>query len=683
MNILIPHTWLLEHLDTTAKPEEIQKYLSLCGPSVERINSVEGESVYDIEITTNRVDCMSIRGIAREAAVILQESGFTATLKPLKRKSNQKQKIEQLRLPKVFNNSDLNKRTMFVILKNIKRNPTPDWMAKRLRQVEMNVHDAVIDITNYVTHELGHPCHAFDYDKLIKTGGEIHIIEAQPNEKFTTLDGESFETVGGEVVFKNKDGKIIDLPSIKGTQNTSIDENTKNVLLLMESIRPDKVRFASMTHAIRTTAAQLMEKNVDPLLMNPTMEQAIKLYQDICQAELGSNIIDQYDQPTDPTTITVNLKTIENYLGLSVTTDEKNQSSAQISVQRIQQILEKLECQVTVKKSDNSSSILVTPPSFRPDLAISADIIEEIARIYGYHNLPSTIMPTKIPLTKPRKIDFHLENTVKHFLASIGWQEIYTYSMVSQELAKKSGFTLSQHLKIQNPLTEDREYMRRTILPSLEEVIDQNPLANPLSVFEIANLYHPQKNDIPKNETHLSMVSSKEYRQVKGDIEALLDQLFISNIDVIPLEKPKSMFSQQARVEAQSTDQQKITIGKIGVLHSGNIGAGFNIHQLIKVSKKHPSYQPIPKTATITEELTFTLPEFTQVGNVINSIETSNPFITKVTLVDDPYKHNYTFTIYYHNPNKNITSQDIKPIRKKVVIDVSKKFKAQLVGNLK
>lgn len=172
MNILIPHHWLLDHLETEASPDDIQRLLSLSGPSVERVEERAGDQVYDIEVTTNRVDSMSVRGIAREATVILQQANVPAKLKPKPAESIEiKPSIDPpLPLPKITNHPQLNKRTMCVILTNIKRNPTPEWMAHRLQQIEMNVHDAAIDITNYVTHELGHPCHAFDYDKVMQQG---------------------------------------------------------------------------------------------------------------------------------------------------------------------------------------------------------------------------------------------------------------------------------------------------------------------------------------------------------------------------------------------------------------------------------------------------------------------------------------------------------------------------------
>ena len=186
MNILIPHTWLKEHLATDADPKTIQENVSLCGPSIERIYDTEGDKVYDIEVTTNRVDSMSVRGIAREAAVILEQFGISATLKPQQLLQDLQPEVTELPLPKIVNDPDLSKRIICVVLQGVKRNSTPEWMGKRLLQTDQNIHDAAIDITNYVTHELGHPCHAFDYDKLMKTGGEIIISEAKKDEPFST-----------------------------------------------------------------------------------------------------------------------------------------------------------------------------------------------------------------------------------------------------------------------------------------------------------------------------------------------------------------------------------------------------------------------------------------------------------------------------------------------------------------
>ena len=664
MNILIPHKWLLEHLQTDATPQTIQKIISLSGPSVERIYEKQQDSVYDIEVTTNRVDSMSVRGIARECAVILNHAGIDAKLKHLQTQQQNSSITQQLPLPKINNNPNLSKRLTCVILKDVKRAPTPDWMATRLQQIDMNVHDAVIDITNYVTHELGHPCHAFDYDKLMKTGGEINISEAKKGEQFTTLDGENFTTVGGEVVFKNGENQIIDLPSIKGTANTSVDDDTKNVLLLLESIKPEKVRFASMTHAIRTTAAQLMEKNVDPHLAEIVLKRGIDLYKEICDAKQASEIYDDFPGKQPLQSIEVKLETINNYLGI------------EISVDQIVSILKELECGIDLSALDPRSSITVTPPTFRPDLQILADIVEEIARIYGYHNLPSVLIDTAIPLSKQQEVDFDIENKIKHFLSDIGWQELYTYSMVSEELALQSGYQLNDHVTIQNPLTDDRIYMRNSLIPSLNEMINNNPMEKEISIFEIANIYRKKGENLPDEIILLSMLSTKNYRQVKGDLESMLSKFFINEIEVDETQSNIPLLHQSGIIK---TKQQEL--GTIGIMENERIAVTINISNLTKEAHKHPSYLSTPNTAQIIEDLTFTLPSKSVIGEVLQSMKVENPLIKNVSL-KDVYQQNFTFTFTYQDETSNLSGQEIEPIRKALIQNIENKFGGNLVGKV-
>jgi phenylalanyl-tRNA synthetase beta chain len=660
MNILIPHNWLLEHLQTEAKPSDIQRELSLSGPSVERMIEDGSQIIYDIEVTTNRVDSMSVRGIAREAAVILNQAGFKSKLLPLS--INQLDTKEILPLPKITNQPELSQRVTCVVLKDVQRTPTPNWMGERLRQTEMNVHDAAIDITNYVTHELGHPCHAFDYDKLMATGGEIRVEEAKKGESFTTLDGESFVTVGGEVVFKNGKGKIIDLPSIKGTQNTSIDNRTKNVLLLLESIRADKVRFASMTHAIRTTAAQLMEKHVDPHLAEVVLKRGVELYQDLCQAELASPIFDEFHHPEPPLPAIVPLATFETYLGIKLTSE------------KITKILTMLECEVQIDQ--NQANIVVQPPTFRPDLKIPADIVEEVARIYGYHNLPSQLMPTAIPTTYPTNTDFNLEEKVKTFLSLVNWQEVYTYSLVSQELATESGLAAGRHLKLQNPLTEDRVYLRRSLFPSLKEAISQNPLKSRYSVFEMANTYIPQNNELPKEELKLGLASTQSAQNVRGVIESLLDHLFVDGYNfLVNKDKTSSQIYAISRGE-----NNKYKLGTL-VTKSGYCFAELNWKNILMVANSHPKYQAPSSTPSTVEELTFTISISQPVGPILETIKNVSPLISKV-LFNNQYKQNISLSTIYHDPTKTLSALDIKPIRQKLVKKVELAHDAKLIGKV-
>jgi len=668
MNILIPHSWLLEYLETDATPLEIQKFLSLCGPSIERIYEREGDSVYDIEVTTNRVDSMSVLGIAREAAVILPHFGKKAKLKSVKIEKPAKPTSARYRLPlpEIIDDQKICKRTMCIVLSNAQRTETPDWMAKRLRQIDGTIHDAVIDITNYVTHELGHPCHAFDYDKVMELGGIIEVKIAKAGKKFTTLDGAEYTTVGGEVVFENGEGVIIDLPGIKGLANTSINQSTKNVLFWLENIEAKRIRFASMTHAIRTVAAQLNEKNVDPTLAEDVLNKGVELFVDLTRARIASKVYDHFPAQKKMATITVPLQRIYDYLGI------------ELSVNQMGKILEDLGCEVTLKGESKTKShaatvpsFIVTPPTFRPDVQIPADVIEEIARIYGYHNLPSALMPTAIPLIKPTDTNFWMENRIKRFLSDIGWQEVYTYSMVSDSIAQQSGYSLSEHLKIQNPLSDDRVYLRRSLIPSLREVIQANSTRKDLSVFELAKVYNPQTDNIPNQPQQLGLVSTLPYREVKGIVEALYGQFYVNQIEI----------NQNGQIFAIAEDNTKHLQGQVTMLPDSQTGIMIDLYQFLRVVRNHPTYRPLPKTSEIIEDITFTLPEKTLVGNVIAHMNTVSKYLVSIRLAS-VYQQNYSFTFTYHTPEKNLTVDDIGPIRKKIAQQVLKQFGGKLVGTL-
>lgn len=672
MNILIPYHWLLEHLDTDADPKEIQRQLSLAGPSVERIYDRDGEPVFDIEVTTNRVDSMSVRGIAREAAVILNQAGHQAALKPLPFETELAtvQPTAELPLPEIENNIEYCNRIMCAVLSDIQKTPTPDWMAAGLTQTEQNIHHAAIDITNYITHDLGHPCHAFDYDKIMALGGKIIVKIAEPGKKFTTLDGEEYETLGGEIVFENPQGEIIDLPAIKGTANTAVDHTTKNILLWIESLDAKKVRFASMSHAIRTVAAQLNEKHVDPHLADLVMAKGIQLYREICQAQLASKVYDEFPGLTQPPALKVTHQIIENYLGID------------LKPTQIQDILKALGCQVTY--DDHSATYQVAPPTYRPDIQIPVDVVEEIARIYGYHNLPSVLMPTAIPLNKPANLDFEVEHTLKHFLANIGWQELYTYSMVSQELALASGYSLGDHLKIQNELTEDRVYLRRSLIPSLQEALDANSQKETLTVFEFANIYQPRDMQLPEEKLMLSFLSKNAqldtvqlYRQIRGVIENLLkNQLFAASVSVSEI-SATGLYSQQGEL---TVDGKKV--GVIGITQQGSVGGEIEIAAILQVANSHPVYQPTPRTSPVLEDLTFTLSPEVKVGNLMASVKEVSPLVHAISLKGEPYQQNFTFTVEYLNPDQNLSSEDVQPIRHQLVTHIEQTYKGQLVGAL-
>lgn len=679
MNILIPHSWLNEHLSSKPKPKDIQKYLSLSGPSVERFSEIKladgsKDIVYDIEVTTNRVDMMSIEGIARETATILKRAGFS--LRRLKKDWPEVKKYQELHLavPEIIYETDHVRRVMAVVLTNVKQLESPQYIKNRLQAVEINIHDAVVDITNYVTHELGHPCHVFDYDKLMNMGGKIIIKEAKPGKKFITLDEEEHQTVGGEIVFESPSGEIIDLPAVKGTLNTGIDQNTKNILFWIESIDPHKVRHASMAHAIRTIAAQLNEKKVDPHLAERVLRYAVYLFEKLAKAKVASPVYDYFPDRQKGNQIVVDSQTIKNYLGVN------------LSAIDIAKILRDLDCQIKIIKQKEGEKFEIIAPTYRSDLEIPADIVEEIARIYGYHKLPSQLMTGALPTEQPYQELFDLEKSIKSFLANIGWQEIYSYSLVSEQEALMSGYPLAKQLKLQNPLKEENNYLRRSILPSLISIMQSNNQSENWQIFEIAKLYHPQKNDLPKQEYYLSMLSQKDFRQVKGDFELLLNRFFVLKKKEVQLlveeimAKNHSIYQQSAKLVIKK-GKERILLGYLHVLENDMVGIEIKLNNLLKVVNAHPEYQKTNPHSMIIEQLTFTLKKQVAVGDFINVLIKTNNKIIDFKLLNI-YQNNYTFEIVYQAHNKNLSNEDVEPIRQSVVATAQKKFQAQLVGKI-
>ncbi len=660
MNILIPHHWLLKHLRTQAAPEKIQSYLSLSGPSVERIETIETEPVYHIEVTTNRVDMMSVRGIAREAATILPEFGLTASLRPLSTKPiTNTTKLDLT----IKNDPKICKRILAIKLSIPQVKLSPKWLQKRLLQVGQRPLNNLVDVTNFVMWEIGHPTHVFDYDKFSQK--TILVRTAKKGELITTLNDKTYTTVGGEVIFDDGTGTIIDMPGLMGTKNTVVDQNTKNIIFFVDSVNAEKIRFASMTHAIRSQAAILNEKHVDPDLGLTAIERGVQLYQKIAGATVESQLVDIYPRPTNIQPITLRQSQLDTYLGTSIKSN------------RVSRILSNLGCRVKHRQH----TYQVTPPTYRSnDLTIYQDLIEEVARIYGYHNLDSHIMDTPIPNNPPPE-DFSLEYNVKTFLAGWGAQEVYTYSAISRQLATSSSFRLNQHLKIKNPLTDDFVYLRKSLIPSHHQVILDNPNSSLLTIFEMANVYHQTKpQQLPHEQLTLTLSSNTSYSHTKGLLDSLAAKLFLHNFRVIP-QIDITTFPEFEPKQSGSIYSGKILLGVIGLTKLNIFSFSLWIKPLTQIASTHPTFIPTPQTTPIIEDLTFKLPAKTHLGPIINHISTLHRHITSVTL-KSTYRHNYTFNISYQHPTHQLTDKNILPIRKKIVSSLKRKFKASLVGQI-
>ena len=357
MNIKITHNWLKEYLETDTNPEEIQKYLSLCGPSVERFEKRGNDYIYDIEVTSNRIDTASVYGIAREAAAILPRFNIKARLKPF-----------QLTEPKKINNplplsindsSHLCKRILAIVIDNVQVAPSPHYIRDRLHAANIRSLNNLVDITNYVMTEIGYPTHVFDYDRIHTQ--KFILRYAKQNEEIITLDKKKYHLNEEDIIIDDGTGRVIDLPGIMGTDNSVVTSKTKRVIFFMESNNPQAIRKSSLRYGIRTVAATINEKSPDPETAKLALLRGIDLFQKIAKGTVASNIIDLYPALQKIHTIDLSHEFINERIGVELRKDS------------IDQILKNLQFTIEYKTETIFS---VTPPSYRAlDITIPEDIV--------------------------------------------------------------------------------------------------------------------------------------------------------------------------------------------------------------------------------------------------------------------------------------------------------------------
>ncbi|KKS46330.1 phenylalanine--tRNA ligase subunit beta [Candidatus Gottesmanbacteria bacterium RIFCSPLOWO2_02_FULL_42_29] len=652
MNILVPDSWLREYLETDATPEDIKGCLSLCGPSIEKINSLAAESVYEIEITTNRIDMASVYGIAREAAAILPRFGFSAILKPLPLP----EKLTPLKvLPlDISDPRKLCRRILGIVLDNVTLDQSPDYIKKRLESSGIRSLNNAVDVTNYVMCELGHPVHVFDYDR-IKTNRFL-IRTARKDELIVTLDGKKFRLCENDVIIDDGTGRVIDLPGIMGTKNSVVSEKTKRIILFIESNDPVRIRKSSLKYGIRTMAATINEKSPDPELARIALERGIGLMRQLTGAEPAGQIIDLFPEKPQEISISVTAEFINDRLG------------KKLSAKEIIEILSSLNFKVNEREKN---ILTVVPPAYRrQDISLEEDIVEEVARIYGYHNLPSYLMEGKIPVLGSHT-NFIRKNQIKKMLKYWGYTETYSYSFVSEELIAKAKLSTSTHLKLANPLTNDFAYMRTSLVPSLLEVFANNQaLKEKLKLFEFSAVYLKKDYDLPDEPEYLVITENNDFYKHKGTVEGILRELEIRDWKIKSgapefWHPGKSLTYMMDREILAYAGEIHPDLKSSFVLKESLSLAQLDIEVLLKFASDAKIFQKIISTPEVIENFSILITKETSVGSLIDDIKDLNKLINRVRLTDK-YTDSINLEIRYRHPERNLNKNEVEDIRQQI-----------------
>lgn len=706
MNLLVPDFWLREYLKTKATSSQIKEYLSLCGPSVERIDKIGSDTVYDIEVTSNRPDSMSVVGIAREAAAILPRFGLAAKLindpykstfvqgstlhnkvEPFRKLVKKHEKARSKKLT-VTTDFKLNPRFTAIVIDNVKVGPSPDWLRQKLEATGLHSLNNVIDITNYLMRAFGQPAHVFDYDEVkpasprsdTKKDIPTMVLRAsKKGEKITTLDEKTHILAGNDIVIEDGSGRLIDLCGIMGAKNSSIKDTTKTVVLFMQTYDPAHIRHTSMSLAHRTEAGSLFEKGLDHELVLPTILKGVELMEELTGGKVASQLYDLYPEPYKPYSVSVKRDKVDSYLATA------------LSEKEIRSILEPLGLSVTVTAEAISAMI----PSFRQDITIDMDIIEELARIYGYHNISTRLPGTELPLVLPDKT-LAWEEEIKMRLRDWGYTELITYSMISEKQMEIFGLDKHKAYKIANPLSNDWVYMRPALWPNVLAAVEQNLRhGNNFKLFELSMVYVYQQEDLPVEHPMLLVTwMDKKFGEAKGLAEVLFSLFGIPFPTTADVRSQNTSEVHQLHTSGWFHANRYLPLGNYGsvgevsseLLDSLGIKKPVTILELdfanlVQAARPARTYKPNPKYPPSFEDLAFVLPPRTNIGPLIAALQDFHPLVANVELLDS-YGQTRTLHITYQNPKKNLTSEDLVSVRKKLIEIAQEKFGASLKESL-
>jgi len=623
------------------------------------------DTVFEADIMTNRPDCLSMIGVAREAAGTFR---LPLTVKTPAVKGEGEDAEKYLKV--TIEEKDLCPRYSARIVTDVKIAPSPMWMVERLRACGVRSINNIVDITNYVMMEYGQPMHAFDYACL--DGGHITVRRAKDGEIMKTLDDQD-RALDADMLVIADDKKPVAVAGVMGGANSEITENTKTVVFESANFFGASIRRTAKKLGMRTESSARFEKNLDSRITVEALNRACELVEALGAGKVSPNVIDADYGTKELRKIPLEADWIRHYVNVNAT-DEM-----------IKELLERVGFAVDLKEGT------VTVPSFRSDVENKYDISEEVARFYGYDNIPSYSFSADIKsggLTSEQVF----EKNLRVALRSVGLSEIETFSFVSPKGLDKIRLAADDakrnYLKISNPLGEDTSVMRTTALPSMLDVLAMNynnriPAAH---LYEVATVYRKSGDETklpeePKIVTVGAYGDGVDFYDLKGRIAELLEILGVSGYEVAPCKtNPSYHPGRTAEVKIGDT-----VLGVFGQLHPSTVknfdmagevyAAEFSLKDLYACANGKKGYTPLPKFPAVSRDLALVCDESVLSGEIEGKIRAAAGEILEDVKAFDVYrsaalgenKKSIAYALILRDPQKTLTDADIDPVVKNIL----------------
>ena len=635
------------------------------------------KAILDFEITSNRPDCLSIVGMARETAATLRTFYKMPNFNyEAKCSSNINDEL------KVEVKDELCRRYMAKGVKNVKVKPSPGWMQERLLEAGVRPINNIVDITNFVMLELGQPMHAFDARQI--ESKTIVVERALDGEKFTTLD--EIERELDSSILMIKDGsKSVAIAGIMGGLNSEIQDDTTEVIFESANFEGTNIRVSSKKLNLRSESSSRFDKDIDPNLAKLAIDRACALICELGCGEVMEGTIDVYNSVKEESSITVDSKWINKFLGTDISKEEMKEA------------LDSLD----LKTKLNGNDLNITIPTFRIDIAIKEDIAEEVARIYGYDKIPTTIFKVATEREPKYKNDILTDVVIETMIGS-GVNQSISYSFVSPKVFDKVNIPADSKLrnvvKIKNPLGEDYSVMRTTTLPSIMESLGRNYSRNNdyVRLFEIGRTYIPNEDQtkLPteKNVLTIGIYGDCDYLDLKGIVENVIDGLGITKAKYVrESENPSYHPGKTASLMVRNKK-----VGVFGEIHpdvTESYGidvdcyvAELDLDVLFEASSTTKTYKPLPKFPAVTRDIALLCDDSILVAEIEETIRKAGGNLVEKVQLFDIYKgaqipegkKSIAYAIAYRDEKKTLEDKDIAKVHDKILKALEHKLGAVL-----
>lgn len=677
--------WLKDYVDFGWSPEELAHRLTMAGIAIEGVETIGDDQALELDLTPNRGDCLGMINLARELAAL---QGSQVQIPEIRMHENEEDINKYIKVE--IENPDLCKRYAARLVKNVTIKPSPEWMQKRLIASGIRPINNVVDITNYVLLETNQPLHAFDYD-LLGPEKKIIVRTAKAGETIVTLD-DIERQLSTENLLITDSGRPVALAGIMGGQNTEINDKTTNVLLEAAWFQGVNIRRTSRALALRSDSSIRFEKGTDINGIVFAVNRAAQLISELGNGEIVGGICDQYPDPQVPVSIKLRPERVNKLLG------------TEIDRETIKSLIASLGFPI----HEEAGALMVYIPGYRPDLSMEVDLIEEVARLYGYDRIPATL-PSGHTTQGGLNAYQQFKKRLKEIL-SAQLYEVVNYSFISPRnfdiLQIPENSDLRNVIHIANPLSEEQSVMRTILLPGLLDTMSRNLARknDSLAFFEMGSVFYPRNGDLPDEVPKLgAIVAGKtevnwlkqsvdmDFYYLKGILEKLLQQIGIESVSWLEAKEPYYHPGRSAWVVVNDR-----IVGIIGEIHPlvrseydikpRACAFELDVKNLFELSSPPAMRQQITRYPAVGRDLAIIVQDNVKAVEILELIrEVGKPLLQNVLVFDiyagDPVpkgSKSVAFRLTFQSSERTLTEEEVNGYMERIIESLQNRVGASL-----